>query len=89
MENEALEGLYTMHFNTTKLEHKEVTNYRFINQGIENSSILMNWADLFMFIIFVVIIYVIALILSKFYKPKKVDTKTPKRNIYQVDTRQK
>jgi len=42
IENEYLSKLYLVHINTTVLDERESWDYRFKNQGIENTNILIN-----------------------------------------------
>ena len=67
-QNQKLQNLYQYHINTNNLNHKDINNFRFVNQGIESSSILMNWGDTFIIIISTIIYFIILLLLFMFAK---------------------
>ena len=62
-QNQKLQNLYQYHINTNNLNHKDINNFRFLNQGIESSSILMNWGDTFIIIISTFIYFIILFLL--------------------------
>ena len=75
-DNQNLQKFYQIHISSDALNHKNVTNYRYINQGIESSSILLNWGDTFVVIIWSITYYiVISFIVILFSYLKKNRTK--------------
>jgi len=74
MENSYFTAAFLLHIDESELEEKASWDYRFENQGIETTNILMNCADIFFGIIlaflFMTIMVAISVICHKI--PEKV-----------------
>lgn len=68
LENAFFSKLYLEHFDSSWLEERESWDYRFRNQNIETTNVLLNSSDIFMGLILLVIYYTCIFILSKIWK---------------------
>ena len=76
-----------LHFvNEGDLAHHKFEEYRFNTLGIRSYSILLNWADLFMYLLIFIVVMSIKLLLTLWTKPKPNLAKTQcwKRIYYKV-----
>jgi hypothetical protein len=70
MDNQYLSNVYRLHFDESKFEGRDPWDYRFENQGIDSTNILMNCSDTFLVLILIVLYFSFIFILSKiFAKP--------------------
>jgi hypothetical protein len=70
MDNQYFSNAYRLHFDESKLEGRDPWDYRFENQGIDSTNILMNCSDIFFVLILIVLYFSLIFILSKiFAKP--------------------
>ena len=61
-QNQKLQDIYQYHINPNDLNHRDISNFRFINQGIQSSSILLNWGDTFIIIILTIMYFILIFI---------------------------
>ena len=73
MENELLSQTYLLHIDESKLEGRDSWDYRFKNQGIESTNILLNSADLFMTIIMLCIYYLLIFLLWLLLERRRIE----------------
>ena len=73
MENEVLSQTYLLHIDESKLEGRDSWDYRFKNQGIESTNILLNSADLFMTIIMLCIYYLLIFLICLFLERTRIE----------------
>lgn len=64
LENEYLSKAYLVHIDESQLEGRDSWDYRFANQGIESTDILLNCADIFFSVLLLVLYYVAVVLLS-------------------------
>ena len=57
-QNQNLQNLYQYHINSDDLSQRNINNFRYVNQGIQSSSILMNCGDTFIVMVFAIIYYI-------------------------------
>ena len=58
-QNQKLQDIYQYHINPNDLNHRDISNFRFVNQGIQSSSILLNWGDTFIIIILTIMYFIL------------------------------
>ena len=64
MENEQLSSIFQSHFNASLLEERTSWDFRFENQGVGSTHILMNLSDILAGLIMLTLFYVVAWLLS-------------------------
>lgn len=64
MKNELLQEVYLLHIDESAIDDRESWDYRFRNQGIESTNILINLADVFFLIIILVLVNALTIGLS-------------------------
>lgn len=70
MQNAILSDWYFLNVDTQDLNHKNVSDYRFVSQGIDNSSILLSASDTFMTLMIITLQYLIIVGWSLIITPK-------------------
>jgi len=76
MENKGLSMIFLLHFDKSPIKDRNSNNYRFKNQGVGSTNILINWSDIFMVVLIIFFNYGLFHLLSIWFrKPtaKKVD----------------
>lgn len=68
MDIEWFNKAYYMHFDSSKFDDRDSWDYRFKNQGVGSTNILMNCADIFFVIILMLIYFVAIKGISKFIR---------------------
>lgn len=77
MKNELLQEVYLLHIDESAIDDRESWDYRFRNQGIESTNILINLADVFFLIIILVLVNALTIGLSWTWKePSEVSSIT-------------
>ena len=69
-DNSILSSLFEIWIDKDKLSHHDTTDYRFYNQNIESSAILLSCSDMFMYVILSSIIFLIMYLITLCIKPK-------------------
>ena len=64
LQSQYLTDFYLLHFDTSVIKNRNSWDYRFENQNIESTSILMNWGDAFLILLLTTIYYFVIYILS-------------------------
>ncbi|CAI2381355.1 unnamed protein product [Moneuplotes crassus] len=63
-QSEVLSDIYMLHIDESKIENKSSWDYRFENQGVESTNILVNCSDTFCSVLLMVIFYLLIWLLS-------------------------
>jgi hypothetical protein len=69
MDNKYFSEVYRVHFDESVFSDREAWDYRFENQGIESTNILMNCSDVFFIILLFVLYFFIMLGIGCFIEP--------------------
>ena len=79
LQSQYLSDLYLLHVDTSVIKNRSSWDYRFENQNIESTNILMNWGDAFLILLITSIyyfsVYLISIILTR--HPLQVYFKKP------------
>jgi hypothetical protein len=68
IEIEVFAIVYQLHFDTSALEGRNSWDYRFVNQKIDSTNILMNCSDVFFIIILILLLQLLCFLLTRCYK---------------------
>lgn len=72
LENALFSEIYLKHFDSSKVEDRKSWDYRFENQNVETTNVLINCSDMFMNVILLIIYYIWVLFLDKIWRKKKL-----------------
>ena len=64
MQSQYLSDIYLMQFDTSVIKNKDSWDYRFQNQNIGSTNILINWGDAFLLLVVTTIYYFVLYLLS-------------------------
>jgi hypothetical protein len=64
MDNEYFSSAYRLHFDESKIAGRDPWDYRFDNQGIDSTNILINCSDIFFVLILILLYFLVIFILS-------------------------
>jgi cysteine-rich repeat protein len=70
MQNDFLTNLYIFSVDEEDLKQNDISDYRFINQGIDNRSIILSGADIFMSLALIFVQFLVIIGLSFAIKPR-------------------
>lgn len=68
MDNQLLSTLYQLHFDSSLVENRTSWDYRFENQGVESTNILMNCSDVFATIVLFLLFQFLCFTLACWFK---------------------
>ena len=64
LQSQYLTDFYLLHVDTSIIKNKNSWDYRFENQNIGSTNILMNWGDAFLILLFTTIYYFVIYLIS-------------------------